>query len=311
MKTRLGILRTLLIAGFWMTACGSQALDVQPTPSPQATQPPVEVSRLAQATLTPDVESPATAQTCTVASDIKRYKLDSKLMNGDLYVTVYFPPCYDPQRSPGYPVLYLLHGQTFDDGMWLDLGANQIADELITSGQSQPFLMVMPFEEFYYRQPDTTKFPQAFTDEVIPFIDTTFDVCTERACRALGGISRGASWALRLGLQDWDLFASMGAHSLPTFKGDLDKLPDWLAEIPKDSAPRIYIDIGRFDPEVKTAYSVEHVLNEKGILNEWHLNDGRHNTEYWSAHIREYMQWYAQGWDLIAPSAQTAQTDQP
>ncbi len=48
---------------------------------------------------------------------------------------------------------------------------------------------------------------------------------------------------------------------------------------------------------MKTAYRFEQVLNEKGILNEWHLNDGRHNTDYWKAHLREYLQWYAQGWD--------------
>jgi enterochelin esterase-like enzyme len=196
-------------------------------------------------------------------------------------------------------VLYLLHGQTFNDEMWLDLGAKDITDDLISSGAAQPFLMVMPYEDFNNRQPDNNQFPNVVTDEIIPFVDNTFNTCTQRACRALGGISRGASWAVRLGLQHWELFGSLGAHSLPTFKGDLDELPDWLEQIPDGSAPRLYLDIGRFDPEIKTAYKFEQVLNEKGIMNEWHLNDGRHNTDYWKAHMREYLQWYARGWDAI------------
>ena len=73
-------------------------------------------------------------------------------MNDDLYVSVYFPPCYDENLAGGYPTLYLLHGQTFDDNMWLDLGAGEAADELTISGTANPFLMVLPYEEFYYRK---------------------------------------------------------------------------------------------------------------------------------------------------------------
>ena len=306
MKTRIRIFAMLILIAIGLAACGEPSPAVeqlpleQPTRTPGPTLPPVEVSRPPQSTATPSPQIEISLSgTCAGTGEVKYYKLDSELMNGELYVSVYLPPCYDAARAQGYPVLYLLHGQTFDDQMWLDLGAGQIADELIGSGQSQPFLLVMPYEEFYYRQPDTTNYPEVFTDEVIPFVDATFNVCTERACRALGGISRGASWALRLGLQHWELFGSFGAHSLPTFKGDLDDLPDWLAEIPDGSAPRIYLDTGRFDPEVKTAYRVEQVLNEKGIMHEWHLNDGRHNTDYWFAHMREYIQWYAAGWEQM------------
>jgi len=186
MKTRIRIFAMLFLSALALAACGPQAQTAQPaepTRTPGLTQPPVEVSRPPQSTTTPDDQIKISLDgTCSTPGEFKRYKLDSELMNGALYVSVYFPPCYDENRAQGYPVLYLLHGQTFDDQMWLDLGAGQIADYLISSGQSQPFLMVMPYEEFYYRQPDTTNFPQAFTDEVIPFVDKTFNTCPERAC---------------------------------------------------------------------------------------------------------------------------------
>ena len=28
-----------------------------------------------------------------------------------------------------------------------------------------------------------------------------------------------------------------------------------------------------------------------------HLYSGAHTEQYWSAHVEEYMQWYAEGWD--------------
>jgi enterochelin esterase-like enzyme len=281
-----------------LAACQPDLSNTEPTP--EETHPPVEVTYPPNPTATQSSTKRIIIEdVCNSGSEVKRFELDSALMNGTLVVSVYLPPCYDETREGGYPVLYLLHGQTFNDEMWLDLGAGEAADELILNGAAQPFLMVFPYEEFYYRKADQTNFPQALLEEVIPFIETSFNVCTDRTCRALGGISRGASWAVRIGFNAWDLFASIGAHSLPTFHDDLNDLPDWLEDIPDDKMPRIYMDTGRFDPEVKTAYSFEQVLNEKGVLHAWHLNDGRHNTEYWSELMREYIEWYADGWDIL------------
>jgi enterochelin esterase-like enzyme len=289
--------RTILFFGLLFTACQTSipAVEAAEQPTPDATQPPVEVTRKIEETATIKITTgEEKISICSETGVIKRYRMDSDLVKEEIYISVYFPPCYDGALKGGYPIMYLLHGQTFDDNMWLDMGAGQIADEMIISGAARPFLMVFPYEEFYYRNVEQNSFPQLIVDEIIPFVDDTFNVCTERTCRAIG-----ASWSVRIGLQHWDLFASVGAHSLPTFHGDVYNLPDWLANIPENSAPRIYIDTGRFDPEVKVAYTFEQVLNENGIINEWHLNDGRHNTDYWQAHIREYIQWYASGWDNI------------
>ncbi len=262
MKTRAGFLISLICALGLLTACQPQSEVPLQAPTLAATQPPVEVTRELEAATPMTDTTIKVSIACPLAAEIKRYKLDSQLLTGELYVTVYLPPCYDEAKAGGYPVLYLLHGQTFDDGMWLDLGAGRIADELISDGIAQPFLMVMPFEEFYYRQAANNQFPDAITDEIIPFVDATFNTCTERACRALGGISRGLPGRCALACSTGAV-RLVGAHSLPTFKGDLDELPDWLEQIPDGSAPRLYLDIGRFDPEVKTAYRFEQVLKRK------------------------------------------------
>jgi len=240
---------------------------------------------------------PINAQACAAQGVVERYQLESELLNAPVFVSVYLPPCYDESMGGGYPALYLLHGQTFDDRMWIDLGAVAQADALIVSGDARPFLMVMPYEEFYYREADGNLFPEAVIDEIIPWVERSFNVCPGKDCRALGGISRGASWSMRIGLTRPDVFSLLGAHSLPTFRGDLGRLPGWLEAIPEDDMPRIYLDTGRFDPEVKAAYRFNGVLDEKGVPHEWHLNEGRHNEEYWMAHIQDYLRWYAAGWE--------------
>ena len=237
-----------------------------------------------------------TTEECLNSGRVERYQIDSTLLNEALYFSVYFPPCYSDAKPDGYPVLYALHGQNFNDEMWVDLGAVEIIDKLIHEGDTEPFLMVMPFEEYYYRSAEGNNFPLALTEEIIPWVEGSLNVCVEKKCRAIGGISRGASWAVRIGMTEWDSFGSIGAHSLPSYKGGTDQLLEWLAVIPFGKEPRIYLDTGRFDPEVKTAYRFEQILNEKGIPHDWHMNDGRHNEIYWQEHMLDYLHWYSKGW---------------
>ena len=235
---------------------------------------------------------------CSQPGQIKQFEIQSEKLRNKLIFSVYFPPCYGNGKQENYPVLFLLHGQTFDNTQWQRLGLLKVADQLVQSGHAIPFLVVMPYEQFYYRSPDGNTFPQALTDELIPWVETNLHARSQKAWRAVGGISRGASWAVRLGLQQSNLFSSVGGHSLPTFNGDVKQLPNWLDAIPAGQAPRIYIDIGRSDPEVDTAIQFEHVLNQHAVLNEWHLNEGYHDENYWLLHIQEYLDWYTLSWQI-------------
>jgi len=279
----------LLVLPALLAACSLIQMQALPTatPAPQST-------KTTQPSATPEEEG-----LCKETGSVERHEIQSTLMNDPQYMSVYLPPCYNDGLAGGYPVLYTFHGQTFDDRMWFDLGAVDIADDLILSGESEPFIMVSIFEEFYYRAVTGNKFPDAVIQEVIPWVDTTFNTCVERGCRAVGGISRGAAWAMRIGFNYWQLFSAVGIHSLPSFLGGPDGMALWLNGIPKDQYPRVTMDSGRFDPEVKTAIRCEAVLNEKGVPHAWHLNEGRHDMEYWRAHIGEYMHWYASLWDAL------------
>lgn len=225
------------------------------------------------------------------------YEIESAHIEGGARVRVYTPPCYDEQPQRSYPVLYFLHGQSYNDDQWDRIGADEAADALIASGEVAPFLIVMP----YYpssRQPVDNPFDAAFIEEVIPWVEANFRVLAEREARAVGGLSMGGSWAIHFGLTRPDLFSAFGGHSPPVFVSEASDVDEWLAAIPDDLMPRIWLDIGDRDQAAILASVTwfEELLTEMGIEHEWHLFAGRHEEAYWSAHVAEYLRWYAQVW---------------
>jgi enterochelin esterase-like enzyme len=209
---------------------------------------------------------------------------------------VYTPPCYDREQQHLYPVLYLIHGRTYTDDQWDRLGADEAADALIAGGQIPPFIIVMPRDRSWIKPP-RNRFGEALTDELVPWIDAHYRTIPNRTSRAIGGLSWGGNWAVRLGLSQWSLFASIGVHSAPTF--DIDgppRISAWLEEIPRQELPRFFMDSGKNDYHLNEIMLLESTLTDAGVPHEWHLYPGYHEESYWSAHVEEYIRWYAQEW---------------
>lgn len=229
-----------------------------------------------------------------------RYVQDSlrtDLLPLPLEYRVYLPPCYDQQPEDHYPVLYMIHGQNFNDDQWDRLGVDETADALIAAGEIPPLIIVMPRDRSW-AQPTEDRFGQVLVDELLPFIDENYRTLPDRSHRAIGGLSRGAGWAVHLGLSHWELFAAIGAHSLPVFWADTPHVRQWLKDIPPDALPRIYLDIGENDRPVilNSARWFENLLTEEKIPHEWHLFTGYHEEAYWQSHVEQYLRWYTQDW---------------
>jgi len=208
---------------------------------------------------------------------------------------IYLPPCYDEKPDVRYPVLYLLHGQTYTADQWIRLGAVDALDNLILSGETMPFIIVFP-DDRYWNLPPGAGFGERLVDILIPYIDSTYRTLPDRNHRAIGGLSRGAGWAFQLGFSRWDLFSVIGLHSLAVFQKDWSKLDNWISEIPPNLRPSIFMDIGSNDQELSRVIAVEAQFTENGLSHEWHRYQGAHTEEYWSAHVGEYIQWYAEQW---------------
>lgn len=225
-------------------------------------------------------------------------EFNTVLLPQPLVYRIYLPPCYDQQLQRSYPVLYLIHGQTYTDTQWDRLGAPETADRLIAAGEVVPFLIVMPRDRVWL-EPTEDNFGKAVIQSLVPWVDDHYRTIPDRSYRAIGGLSRGGAWAVDIGLSRWDLFSAVGVHSGFVFYTDIQPIYLWVYDIPEGLAPRIYIDVGDEDrPEITAgAEWLEDFLTQHDIPHEWHLFSGHHDEAYWQAHVEDYLRWYSMGWN--------------
>lgn len=241
---------------------------------------------------TPDATPvPTCAQT---QGTIVNVSLPAPMLKYPLAVKVYLPPCYSRGKTEEYPVLYMLHGMTDTNQQWVDLGLTDTADRLISAGRIQPMIIVMPYEVNWQLSPEESGYEKAIVDLLIPWVDENYNTCTARDCRAIGGLSRGGNWAVTIGFDHWQLFTAIGAHSTPLFIGGIQALTSDVRKLPSVSdAPAVYVDAGDKDENLSAVKDFEKTLTTLHVPHEYHLNTGAHDAAYWSAHVEDYLLWYA------------------
>lgn len=294
----------IMLATFALWAC-SPATSSLPTPVKPTQQATSTSSRMpSKITPRPPSTTPRTAtnriatptEAClTQPGLLIRDVINTNLLDQPMTYTVYEPPCYAQETALHFPVLYLLHGQDSTEDQWLRLGVSTTADKLIAAGEVPPFIIVFPYD-YSHNQPNDYGFEAAFLQLLIPRIDLAYRTLTEPAHRAVGGLSRGGAWALHLGLYHPDIFGVIGAHSPAIFYSDFNSLQQVVSTIPLEKLPRIAIDIGNGDGELKTVESFADFLNDNNIPHEWQVHIGFHEEKYWSGHVEEYLRWYTQTW---------------
>jgi len=275
-----------------------------PAPTPQIALPTALVTTIPTQTNlfpvtplpptgTPVPPTPSPTRCAESSGQAEDVAVSAPLLKSPLKVRVITPPCFDSSGQTRYPVLYLLHGQSYSNLHWDDLGADEAADRLIASAEARPFLIVMPEEELDLVDVRESAYGQTLVEALIPWVDGAYPTCAEARCRAIGGISRGAGWAVHLALRHADLFGAVGAHSLAVFTGEASRLPATLAAIPDGKSPHFYLDSGRYDRYLDSAVEFEQALNQAGVAHDWYLFEGIHDDSYWAAHIDGYIRWYA------------------
>lgn len=320
------MIRILLVFLFFLLLCacnsGQLVVESQPaglgftsTPGSQATLPSPSFTAVISSPTPSYTPAPTTLASPTASATPTqsptptvlacwdqggRYEHDS-LRNPSLPLpmeyAVYLPPCYDEQPGRRYPVLYMIHGQNYNHDQWDRLGIDETADSLIAAGEIPPLIIVLPRDRSW-AQPTEDPFGQVLVENLVPHIDESYRTLPERIYRAVGGLSRGAGWAVHLGLSRWQTFGAFGAHSLPVFWTDTNHIRAWIDAIPDEEFPRIYLDIGEKDrPNIlNSAIWFENLLNEKGVPHEWYLFPGYHEEAYWQAHLPQYLRWYTREW---------------
>jgi enterochelin esterase-like enzyme len=294
------LVRTLSLAG-WCLLFTSCAMTGHPpkrarmaTAVPSLTVTPLSAPFRSTQNPAPDTgtSTPPSSLPCPDNEGVVRPESLANTVSGQtLGFFIYLPPCYESDGQSRYPVLFLFHGLGRSPEQWLDLGLVDTVNRLIISDQIPPVVIVLP----YITGGDSDD--AVFLADLLPAIDERYRTQSDRNHRAVGGISRGAEWALRLDLRRADLFAAVGLHSLSPSQNAVVDIYSWAKAVPADLWPRIYFDAGYSDPQLPQMMEILQLFDILKRPYEKHIPPGDHSDGYWSSHLGDYLLWYSEGWN--------------
>ncbi|MEQ8968011.1 MAG: alpha/beta hydrolase family protein [Azospirillaceae bacterium] len=141
---------------------------------------------------------------------------DSPSLGRPMAYSLYLPDGYDP-AGPPLSVIYLLHGLGGGETDWLDAGGlRATADRLIAEGALPPAIVVMPDGDdgWYVDAPDGAgRYERAVLVDLPAHVEATLAARTDRAGRAIAGLSMGGFGALRLAMHHPERYVAAASLS--------------------------------------------------------------------------------------------------
>jgi predicted alpha/beta superfamily hydrolase len=174
---------------------------------------------------------------------------------------IWLPPGYDAPENANvsYPVLYMQDGQNLFEkmpGTGGEWGADEAATKLITSGETQPFIIVgiphsealriseyLPVEALDNVKPGADAYVDFVVKDVMPRVARTFRVKSGPTNTGIGGSSLGAAVALHAATTRPDVFGLLLAESLPLATGNASAWDTYITSI-RAFPSRAYIGVG-------------------------------------------------------------------
>lgn len=156
-------------------------------------------------------------------------------------VLVYTPPTCDRSRV-ALPVLY--HGFSDTRYLWVTEGRlPQILDNLLAQGKAVPMIVVVPeahalayelapstspnfwanLDDFHFWVKNQAMADEELFNDIIPFIETHYNISDEPRGRAIAGVSMGGLQAIEIGIGHLGYFSWVCAFSpavIPSFLSD-------------------------------------------------------------------------------------------
>lgn len=236
----------------------------------------------------------------TLTGNIQRHRaFPSRTLGNRRDILVFLPAGY--RRSPRlrYPVLYLQDGQNVFDAATAFNGVEWAVDEtaqrLIRRKLIEPVIIVavanMGGDRIHEYTPTrgviddeakrkkrsrglARKYSKFLTEELKPFIDSTYRTRSEAEFTGLGGSSLGGLLAMTVGLWFPDIFSRVAVMS-PSVWWDNQVIIRMAEELDAKLPLRIWLDTGTSEPGWERARALCETLVEKG----WRLHDDLHYAE--------------------------------
>lgn len=238
----------------------------------------------------------------------REVQFQSAALDRKMSYFVYLPPNYG-KDGRSYPVLYLLHGASGSKDEWPAYGLLDTLDRLITAGELNPLIVVMPQGDDGYWM-NHAKGGRRWGDyvaiDLVHDVDASFRTLTDPDHRAIGGLSMGGFGALHLAFSHPDTFRSVGGHSpslqpnnglvsagTPAEYAQRDPI-QLAAQAPGVDKLRIWIDAGSADPWLKRDELLHTALTQRGITHQWNVGNGGHDGQYWRRNLEAYLRFYDQ-----------------
>lgn len=237
--------------------------------------------------------------------DIPKGKIDSvyyesKTVGTKRRTLIYTPPGYSKEKK--YPVLYLLHGIGGDEKEWFNGGKPQvILDNLYAEKKIEPMIVVLPNGRAMkddsaggnIMAPDKVQafatFEKDLLNDLIPFIEKTFPVYTDREHRAIAGLSMGGGQSLNFGLGNLDTFAWIGGFS----SAPNTKPPDELLPKPDEAKKKLkllWISCGTEDGLITFSKRTHDYLVANDVPHIFYLMPGVHDFKVWKSSLYIFTQ---------------------
>ena len=229
---------------------------------------------------------------------VELLEYDSTTVGIKRKVRVYTPPGYSADGKDKYPVLYLLHGIGGDENEWARNGApDVILDNLYADKKATPMIVVLPngraakdvsaHDPIPRQVPAFAAFEKDLLVDLIPFIEKTYPVKTDRESRALAGLSMGGGQSLNIGLSHLDMFAWVGGFSsAPNTKAPADLLKDTEGVT---KLRLLYIACGDQDGLLRISQGVHEMLVEKKVPHLYNVvPGGRHDFKEWKSDLYHF-----------------------
>ena len=286
------------------------------TPIPPTSAPGVIPTQTPAPTPTPEARPAEPSQALErvapwvgeIKGTLEEHWFYSRALDREMPYWAYLPPGYGASGQR-YATVYLLHGVGGHRDEWINYGVVSVADREMASGSMPPMILIMPQGDrgFWVNNVGGPRWGDYVVQDLVAQVDATFCTLPQPEARAIGGLSMGGFGALTLAFTHPDTFGVVAANtpSLHTESADVAFLgsgDEFAARDPLSLAStlpglerlRIWIDIDDHDNWLARAQELHDILDRRGIEHTWNVYPGEHDWEYWTAHVLDYLHFYAE-----------------
>ena len=209
------------------------------------------------------------------------------------------------------PVLYLLHGLSDDDTIWL----RRTSIERYVAPLGLAVVMPQVHRSFYTDEAHGNRYWTFLSEELPELVHSFFRLSRRREDTFVAGLSMGGYGALKWALRQPDRFAAAASLSGAVDVAGMQAAGDWrpelvdhvfgerpiagtvndlfwlLGQVPPDRAPALHVSCGTEDALFAANQRLVRALMGAGISHDHEFGPGSHDWAYWDARIQDVLAW--------------------